>query len=143
MNYIHGMPTDRQYYRTSHIIGPRATKPVFGISNKVRLKPVSSATETSYTIEISPVASLDMIHSKTRILKALISLRGCAGWTAPLLFANLRRQVFSRRGPIMQAAKVQTICKNAVSSASYCSGTKLFAKINMRGRESFVREVQL
>ena len=31
--------------------------------------------------------------------KELIRLRGCAGWSAPLLFANLRRQVFSRLGP--------------------------------------------
>ena len=29
-----------------------------------------------------------MILSKKRITKAMISLRGCAGWSAPLLFAN-------------------------------------------------------
>ena len=29
-----------------------------------------------------------MIISKKRITNALISLRGCAGWSAPLLFAN-------------------------------------------------------
>ena len=29
----------------------------------------------------------------------LIRLRECAGWSAPLLFANLRRQVFLLRGP--------------------------------------------
>ena len=40
-----------------------------------------------------------MILSKKRIIKALIRLRGCAGWSAPVLFANPRRQVFSRRGP--------------------------------------------
>ena len=34
-----------------------------------------------------------------QITKALIRLRGCADWSAPLLFANPRRQVFSRRGP--------------------------------------------
>ena len=34
---------------------------------------------------------------------AQISLRGCAGWSAPLLFANPRRQVFSRRGPFEPA----------------------------------------
>ena len=38
-----------------------------------------------------------MILSKRRITKALISLRGCAGWSAPMLFANPRRQV--GRGP--------------------------------------------
>ena len=35
----------------------RRTKPVFGVSNKVSFKPVSSGTETSWKIEISVVAS--------------------------------------------------------------------------------------
>ena len=51
-------------------------------------------------IEISPVASLDMVPINKRITKALIRLSGCAGWSAPVLFANPRRQVFSRFGPI-------------------------------------------
>ena len=42
-----------------------------------------------------------MILSKKRITKALIRLRGCAGWSVPGLSANLRRQVFSRRGPFL------------------------------------------
>ena len=33
---------------------------------------------------------------------ALIRLRGCAGWSAPVLLANLRRQNFSRRGPYVK-----------------------------------------
>ena len=41
--------------------------------------------------------------SKKRITKALIRLRGCAGWSVPVLFANPRRQVFSRRGPYIIA----------------------------------------
>ena len=40
-----------------------------------------------------------MVLYKTRITKVLIRLRGCAGWSAPVLFANPRIQVFSRRGP--------------------------------------------
>ena len=80
-------------------MGLVATKPVFGASDKARLNPVSTATETSSKIESSLVASLDMVLSKQRITKALIRLRGCAGWSSPLLFANLRRQVCSRRGP--------------------------------------------
>ena len=47
-------------------------------------------------IEISFVASLDMIHSNKQITKALIRLHGCTGWSAPMLFANLQSQVFSR-----------------------------------------------
>ena len=82
----------------SRYLGLDATKPSFGVSDKARLKPDSSATET-LNIEISPIASSDMMRSNKRITKTLIRLRGCAGWSAPLLFANRRRQVFSRRDP--------------------------------------------
>ena len=78
-----------------------ATKPVFRVSDKARLKPACSATETSKKIAILLIANLDMIVFRKRITKALISLRGCAGWSAPLLSANSRRLVFSRRGPYM------------------------------------------
>ena len=70
-------------------------KPVFGVSDKASFKPVLSATETSWKIDISLVASLDMIHLDKQITKALISLRGCAGWSAPVLFTTPRR----RQGP--------------------------------------------
>ena len=80
-------------------MGLDVTKPVFGVSDIVRLKQVSSATETRWKIEISLEASLDMILSNQRITKALIRLCGCAGWSAPLLITNHQRQVFSRRGP--------------------------------------------
>ena len=40
-----------------------------------------------------------MILCNKIITKALIRLHRCAGWSAPLLFANPRRQVFSRQGP--------------------------------------------
>ena len=79
-------------------MGLVATKPVFGVSDRARLKPVPSATETSKKIEKLLVVSLNMVLSKTRITRALIRLCGCAGWSAPLLFANPGRQVFSGRG---------------------------------------------
>ena len=50
------------------------------------------------------MASLDRQLSDKRITKALIRLCGCAGWSAPLLFENHRRQVVSRRGPFITAA---------------------------------------
>ena len=40
---------------------------VFGVSNAIRFKPVSSATETSSKIEISHVVSLDMVLSNKQI----------------------------------------------------------------------------
>ena len=69
-------------------MGLVATKPIIGVSDKVKFKPVFSAAETSEKIEISPVSSLDMILSNKRITKALTSLRACASWSVPLLFAN-------------------------------------------------------
>ena len=42
-----------------------------------------------------------MIFFKTQITKVLIRLCGWAGWSAPVLFANLQRQVFSRQGPFV------------------------------------------
>ena len=61
-------------YLYRYYLGLAATKPVFWVYNKTRLKPVSSATETSWKIEISLVASLEMILSKKRITKVLIIL---------------------------------------------------------------------
>ena len=72
----------------SQYMGLVARKPVFRVSDNARFKPVSSATETSWKIKISHVAALHMILSKKRISKALIRLGGCAGWSAPVLFAN-------------------------------------------------------
>ena len=72
----------------SYSYGPRREKTCLRGSNKARLKPVSSATETGLNIENLLVASLDLIISNKRITKALIRLRGCAGWSAPLLLAN-------------------------------------------------------
>ena len=40
-----------------HYLDFEVTKPVFGVSDKARLKPVSSATETSKSIVFSLVAS--------------------------------------------------------------------------------------
>ena len=42
-----------------------------------------------------------MILSNKQITKVLIRLRGCAGWSAPVLFANPRRQVLSRGDPFL------------------------------------------
>ena len=41
-------------------MGHDTRKPLFGVSDKVRLKPVSLATETSQKVETSPAASLDI-----------------------------------------------------------------------------------
>ena len=67
------------HYIPDLYMGRDTRKPVFRVSDKARLKPDSSAKETSYKIEILPMANLDMKLSKKRITKALIRLRRCAG----------------------------------------------------------------
>ena len=62
-------------------------KPVFGVFDQATLKPACSASETSQGLEISAIASRGIILFRQRTTKALIRLRGRAGWSAPLLFA--------------------------------------------------------
>ena len=66
-------------------MGLDATKPVFGVSDKAGLKPVSSATETYSRIFLLE-ASFNMLLSKKRITKALINL-------------HILKTVFSHQGP--------------------------------------------
>ena len=61
--------------------------PVIGVCDQLRLKPVCSATKTSYSFEILDLASLRIILSRQRTRKALIRQRGCAGISAHLVFA--------------------------------------------------------
>ena len=90
-----------------------------------RVRPASSATKTSKKIEILPVASLYMILSEKRIKKALIRLRGCAGLSTPVLFANPRRQVLSRRGQIIILTSTKTpTCDKMRALQVFC---RLFA----------------
>ena len=62
-------------------------KPVFGVFEQARFKPVCSAKKASYRLEISDIETRDIMLFKQQITKLLISLRGCTGWSAPLLFA--------------------------------------------------------
>ena len=81
-------------------MGLLATKPVFRVADKERLKLVSSATETSWKTENLLVSSLDIILSNKRITKALIRLPGCAGWSAPLLFQKTKDRISHVEGHI-------------------------------------------
>ena len=89
----------------SYDLGRVAIKPVFGVSEKASFKPVSSATGTSLKIEISSIASLHMIHSTTRITKALGSdcadaqagLRLCCSQTPEDRFSRFEAHLLSNR----------------------------------------------
>ena len=66
-----------------------------------------------------------MILCKKRITKSLIRLRGCAGWSASVLFVNPWRQVLSRHGQIVSninpypANILAKICRLFITSAAY------------------------
>ena len=68
-------------------MSPVTRKPVFGVCHQVRLKSACSATEASWSHEISVIETRDIILSRQRTTKVLIRLHGCAGLSAPLLFA--------------------------------------------------------
>ena len=72
-----------QHNHMSHV----TRKPVFGVCHQGRFKPGSTAAETSWRLEILNIETRDIILSKQGITKAPIRLPGCAGWSAPLLFA--------------------------------------------------------
>ena len=80
-------------------MGCVARKHVFEISEEVRFIPAYLATETELEVKIKLVPRLDIILSTKQITKALIRLRGCAGWSTPLLFTDPQRQVFWPRDP--------------------------------------------
>ena len=69
------------------------------IFDQVRFKPACSATEASYNFETLDITSMHIILSKQRTTKVLIRLRGCTGWSAPLLFAYGIRHMFAWPGP--------------------------------------------
>ena len=73
-------------------------KPAFGVCDQVTLKPACSVTEASIRLEIFVTVTRDITLFRQRTTKALIRLRGCAGWSVPLLFAYVIRHVFSRLG---------------------------------------------
>ena len=75
-------------YNMSHI----TRKPVFRVSDQLRLKPACSATEYSYSLEILKSDRRGIILSRQRTTKVLIRLRKCAGWSAPLLFAHAKNR---------------------------------------------------
>ena len=74
------------------IYGPQ---PVFGVSDKMRLKPNSSATETSVILKNLLVARLDMVLSKANN-KGADQTAGMRRLVCVFVVHNHRRQVFSR-----------------------------------------------
>ena len=70
-----------------------------GIFYQVRFKPACSATETSLNLETLDIASTHIILSSQRTTTVLIRLRGCTGWSAPLLFLYGIRHIFAWPGP--------------------------------------------
>ena len=69
-------------------LGLNGKKPIFGFPTKLDSNQSAPLQREAGKLKFHLVAILDMILSKKRITEALIRLRRCAGWSAPLLFAN-------------------------------------------------------
>ena len=91
---------------------PRHEKMCLGVSDQAKHKPVCAATEASHSNEISAIESRDIL-SKQRTTKALIRLRGCAVWSAPLLFAYDIRHIFTWPGSDLLIVLSQNMTKPA------------------------------
>ena len=72
-----------------------------GIFDHIRFKAACSATEASSNLETLDIASIHIIRFKKRTTKVLIRLRGCAVWSAPLLFTYDLRHIFIWPGPFI------------------------------------------
>ena len=86
------------------MLGLVVRKRVFGFPTRSCSNMPAQIQRLAKKMNFSLVASLDMILAKKGITKALIRLCGCAGWSAPLLFAHNHRQVFSYCGPVHDVA---------------------------------------
>ena len=70
--------------------------------------------DSSRSVEMLDVASIGMILPRERTTK--IRLRGCAGWSASLLFAHGIRQVFLWPGSYVKKVLIEV---HAISSTQY------------------------
>ena len=77
-----------------------------GIFDQVTFKPSCSATEASENLDSLDIARIHIRPSKQWSTKVLFRLHGCAGWSAPLLFAYGIRHLFAWPGPYMRTVKV-------------------------------------
>ena len=82
--YIEGLRICYKYQIlwTSLFLWALSREHMSGVSTRVMLKQACSATKTSWKIDISLAASLNMILSKKQITNVLISLCRCAGWSS-------------------------------------------------------------
>ena len=74
---------------------------------------------------------------KSKKKKALIRLRGCAGWSAPVLFTNPRRQGFSRRGPYYSCIYDPCNSEWTASHVFFCFFFKFSSKVHSLLLNSF------
>ena len=107
-------------------------KPVFLVFDQVRLKPACATTEASWSLESLVLASIFIILSRQRKTKALIRLRGCAGWSAPLLFAYDINTFSHEFAHILLQCKINAMLNNNIFAmiVMYTSKKKVNRKVN-------------
>ena len=85
----------------THACGTCLEKPVFGVSDQVRLIQTCLATETTQNIEIFHAASVgNMLNTRKQIKKVLIRLR-IAGWSVTTMSGFLASSPVLIRGVVV------------------------------------------
>ena len=75
---------------------------MYALSIDIMLKPTKNETEE--------ISALDTLQIRWRITKALISLRGYAGWSATLLFASNKIRGFHVEANMMLKPRLLSAC---------------------------------
>ena len=87
---VHKQPIIALYVESELVLKFYNLEACLGGFQPCHTKTAYSATKTSYKIEISHEARLDIKLSNKQTINALLSLRGWAQWYVPLFFAKPR-----------------------------------------------------
>ena len=112
-----GAIAEVHYCELSHV----TRKSVFRIFDKVRHNPACSATELSWSLEISDIETRSIILSRKQTTKALIRLHRCTGWSAPLLFAYGINRFSHDVAQITESCPKFSVLKLFISGKKTCS----------------------
>ena len=105
-----------------------------GVSDQVRLKLACSAAGASMRLAILVTETQDITLSRQQTTKVLIRLRGCAGWSVPLLFLYDIRHVFSWPGSNKIKQRITPIFCSTI--AWQLSGIKCVPDTHVHGQST-------
>ena len=107
-------------------MGLIARKVVYGIYDQAIPKPAPQLQRLATKV----VASLEMVLSNMRITRMLIRLLRCAGWSAPLLFANQEDRFSGAGAHIVLEQKKAFISSSEVKNDYFISSKLIQSRLH-------------